>query len=173
MGFLGKNKTDHHELLTPSGEELLKEERIEENYMPWQEYPRPQMKRDNYQILNGEWKLNEKVTRVPFPPQSRLSGYNGEINDTLVYEKVFVQSRELDSKDGRILLHFGAVDQVAKIRLNDVLLGVHEGGYLPFYFDATEALKDGENSLKVEVLDTLSHDYPYGKQKKIRQKIKL
>ena len=26
MGFWGKNKTDHHELLTPSGEELLKEE---------------------------------------------------------------------------------------------------------------------------------------------------
>jgi len=156
-----KKERAHYELMTPSGEEYVKEE-----FPPWQEYPRPQMKRDNYQMLNGEWKLNGKVTVVPFPPQSRFSGYRGEISDTLVYEKTVVLSEQLCNKEGRVLLHFGAVDQVAKVWVNDVPVGMHEGGYLPFYFDITDVLCEGENVLKVEAVDTLSHEYPYGKQKK-------
>lgn len=48
-----KKDTGHYDLTTKSGEQLLKE-----NTLPWQEYPRPQMKRDNFQMLNGIWKLN-------------------------------------------------------------------------------------------------------------------
>ncbi len=158
--FINEKRT-HYELLTPSAEEYIKD-----NSLPWKEYPRPQMKRCNYQILNGEWKLNGNMTTVPFPPQSRLSGYTGEINDILVYEKNFVVSDNLNNKQGRILLHFGAVDQVAKVWVNDVFVGEHEGGYLPFYFDITDALCNGENTLRVLAVDTLSHDYPYGKQKR-------
>lgn len=161
MGIFNQKERRHYNLLTPSAEEYMRE-----NSLLWQEYPRPQMRRDNYQILNGEWKLNGQMTLVPFPPQSRLSGYQGEINDTLVYEKIFVVSDNLNSKDGRILLHFGAVDQVAKVWVNDTFVGEHEGGYLPFYFDITDVLCVGENVLKVVAIDTLSHDYPYGKQKK-------
>lgn len=156
-----KDKRAHYDLLTPSAEAYLHDKRL-----PWQEYPRPQMRRDKYQLLNGKWLLNGEVTIVPFPPQSRLSGYMGEIGDTLVYEKTFVPDEQLDSKEGRILLHFGAVDQIAKVWVNDVFIGEHEGGYLPFYFDVTDALHEGENVLKVVAVDTLSHDYPYGKQKK-------
>ena len=151
----------HYNLLTPSAEEYIKEKSL-----PWQEYPRPQMRRDNYQILNGEWTLNGKMTIVPYPPQSNISSYSGEINDTLVYEKTFLLDEQVANKDGRVLLHFGAVDQVAKVWLNDVFVGEHEGGYLPFWFDVTDAICEGENVLKLVATDTLSHDYPYGKQKK-------
>lgn len=180
--IFSKKNTGHYELLTETGEEFLKEK-----CEPWQEYPRPQMRRKEYQILNGEWSLNGHMTVVPFPPQSRLSGYNGEINDTLVYEKKFTlddalsseksTSKETPDETGkrsgkkacdRILLHFGAVDQVAKVWVNDTLVGEHEGGYLPFYFDITDALCDGENKIRVQAVDTLSHDYPYGKQRKKR-----
>ncbi|MBQ1272289.1 MAG: hypothetical protein IIY12_02195, partial [Clostridia bacterium] len=46
---------------------------------PWNIYPRPQMKRDSFFCLNGEWDFcanggaTEKIT-VPFPPESALSG---------------------------------------------------------------------------------------------------
>ena len=67
----------------------------------------------------------------------------------------------------RVLLHFGAVDQIATVYLNGVLLGKHEGGYLPFSFDITDVLKE-ENLLEVKVIDALDTDYPYGKQTKKR-----
>ena len=66
--LLVKKEDMHFKLLTPSGETYTKEK-----IQPWQEYPRPQMKRDCYQILNGEWKLNGKRIVVPFPPQSMLA----------------------------------------------------------------------------------------------------
>ena len=159
--LLVKKEDMNFELLTPSGETYIKEK-----IQPWQEYPRPQMKRDYFQILNGEWKLNGKRIVVPFPPQSKLSEYEGEIDDILVYEKCFTLINQLTNRDGRILLHFEAVDQVAKVWLNDVFVGEHEGGYLPFSFDVTEVVHTGENMIKVIAVDTLSHDYPYGKQKR-------
>ncbi|MBQ8410489.1 MAG: glycoside hydrolase family 2, partial [Ruminiclostridium sp.] len=42
--------------------------------------------------------------------------------------------------------------------------GGHNGGYIPFCFDITRALKTGENIVEVIVTDTLDTDYPYGKQ---------
>lgn len=164
-GRFSKKEQSHFELVTPSGEEYLSKKTE-----AWQIYPRPQMRRKEYQLLNGEWMLDGKVTHVPFPPQSRLSGYNGIINDTIVYEKSFeladALKEKLEEKTERILLHFGAVDQVARVWINDVFVGDHEGGYLPFYFDITDAVCEGSNLLRVEAIDTLSREYPYGKQTK-------
>lgn len=135
--------------------------------MKWQSYPRPQLKRDSYVILNGKWRLNGKSIEVPFAPQSSLSGYEGAIADELVYETTF--SIPESFKDGRVLLHFGAVDQVCEVYVNSILAGKHEGGYLHFNFDITDTLKNGEeNILRVQVVDTLDRKYPYGKQCKKR-----
>lgn len=131
------------------------------------EYPRPQMRRDSYQSLNGAWTLNQSGIVVPYPPQSDRSGYCKHVGSHLVYEKDFTLENGFNR--GRILLHFGAVDQVAEIYLNDEKVGFHEGGYLPFSVDITEYCKEsGENHLTVRVTDTLSPRYPYGKQRKKR-----
>lgn len=131
----------------------------------WTKYPRPQMKRDNYTMLNDGWKLNGSAIRVPFPPESELSEYKGELSGMLSYEKRFCVPESYEN--GRILLHFGAVDQKARVRLNGIELGENEGGYLPFSFDITEqVIRDGENYLEVLAKDTLSLNYPYGKQSK-------
>ena len=133
--------------------------------IPWNEYPRPQMKRKSYYNLNGVWKLDGNDIIVPYPPQSKLSGYKGEVSDKMVYEKNF--SIPDDFTDGRILLHFGAVDQMATVWINGKKIGEHIGGYLPFYFDITDAVDTNkENVLKVEVKDSLDKDLPYGKQTK-------
>ena len=153
-------RNGHYELWTESGEKLG-----ESN--GWNQYPRPQMKREKYVILNDGWKLNGADIRVPYPPQSMLAKYPHKVKDHLTYEMNF-EIPETFTED-RILLHFGAVDQIAKVMVNGVTVGGHTGGYLPFSFDITEAVKKGEsNQLVVEVKDTLDRTYPYGKQTKKR-----
>ena len=146
-------------LISESGERVLAGEGT------WNEYPRPQMKRDNWRNLQTGWKLNGEAIRVPFPPQSTLSGYGKRVGKHLEYVCDFRAAEVAEGK--RVILHFGAVDQIAEVYLNGECLGRHEGGYLPFSFDVTETLRT-ENHLEVKVTDTLSHQYTYGKQRKKR-----
>ena len=130
------------------------------------EYPRPQLKRDSFYSLNGEWLLNGEKINVPFPPEALLSNYNKKLEDCFSYEKTF--HFDINGiNDEQVILHFGAVDQICTVILNDIEIGKHEGGYLPFCFDITKQLKE-ENVLIVKVKDDLSHVYPYGKQRKDR-----
>ena len=129
------------------------------------EYPRPHLKRNSFINLNGEWLCNGHQIIVPFPPQAKASQYNGEITDELIYEKDFSLSDELVENENRILLHFGAIDQVSENYLNNYYIVEHEGGYLPFTFDISLYIKK-ENHLTVIVHDRLDLSYPYGKQTK-------
>ena len=130
----------------------------------WENHPKPQMKRDKFYILKEGWTLNGKPICLPYVPQSVLSGYEGDVNAEMVYKTEFEIPEFFDQK--RILLHFGAVDQIAEVYLNETLVGKHEGGYLSFCYDITaNVTKEGENRLKVKVTDRLDTDYPYGKQK--------
>jgi hypothetical protein len=145
----------------------------------WDIYPRPQMARDSYLSLCGEWELfrrkyKEKEDsfigkiKVPFPPESRLSGIEQTIEEgeSFTYKKTFSVSS--DFLNEKTLLHFGAVDQTAEVTLNGESLGAHTGGYLPFSLDVTAQIRAGENALTVTVLDPLDTDVPYGKQRKKR-----
>lgn len=127
-------------------------------------YPRPQLRRDSFFPLDQGWTLNGRPVRAPWPPQAPLSGYGGAVGDVLWYENSFTLPEGFAPKGRRLLLHFGAVDQVAEAFVNGVSVVRHEGGYLPFSADITAALRPGENLLEVKAVDTLSHAYPYGKQ---------
>ena len=145
--------------------------------IPFSEYPRPALKRDSYICLNGKWSFRvtgkkENVKKeteilVPFPPQSRISGadYITDVADVLVYERDFTVPQ--DFKKDKVLLHFGAADQIAQVFVNGEKVGEHAGGYLPFSFDITDFLSvTGEiNRLKVVVHDRMERSYPYGKQR--------
>lgn len=142
-----------------------------------EEHPRPQMKRTVWQSLCGPWELsresNGRITpvgtiTVPFPPESRLSGIGRtlEKGEKWHYRREFEWNRSLERK--RVLLHFGAVDQIARVFLNGHQLGEHVGGYLPFTLDLTAHLQSGRNTLSVEVTDELDLDLPYGKQRRDR-----
>lgn len=147
------------------------------NNIVWNEYPRPQFKRDSFFNLNGKWKLsvikNNTTTDignivVPFAPESKLSGIGRALqkNEKYIYFRTFTLPDNF-IKDN-ILLHFGAVDQIAEVYINNTYVGNHIGGYLPFNFDITSFLKSGENSITVVVTDTLNNELPYGKQRKKR-----
>jgi hypothetical protein len=142
------------------------------------EYPRPQLVRDNWLNLNGLWDFAiaprtatppDTVWRkilVPFPVESALSGVMRNVteNDRLWYRRTF----ELPGgwQEQRILLHFGAVDFETVVWLNGREIGQHRGGYDPFHFDITDALRaSGMNELLVAVWDpTDAGTQPRGKQ---------
>ncbi len=144
----------------------------------WQEYPRPIMERDRWQNLNGLWSYSvtdknnsghgefQGEILVPFAIQSSLSGVQKSVseNEVLWYERQFTIPSKWNGQ--HILLHFGAVDWRADVWVNDIKVGSHTGGYTPFYFDITAALKaKGSNKLTVKVYDSTNNGYqPRGKQ---------
>lgn len=135
-----------HRLTTVWGDSLDKENVL-------QEYPRPQFVRDSYINLNGEWeyaisksdvhpKKMDGTILVPFSPETILSGVERQLKpDEYLWYKKRLSSIKLPSKDSRVLLHFGAIDQRAIIFINSTPVGAHSGGYLPFTIDITEQLK--------------------------------
>ncbi len=132
-------------------------------------YPRPQLVRESYFSLNGAWDFSVSglfsgEIIVPFSPESLLSRVHKVFPDAtpLTYKKQFTLHQGF-IKD-KVILHFGAVDGICSVYLNDHLLGVHMGGYDSFSFDVTDYI-NRENTIAVEVIDALKdHTYPYGKQ---------
>lgn len=167
-----------------------------DNACPLSEHPRPQLTRvDNlWQCLNGIWKYAivkgtlPDVTHlkdvalpawdgdilVPFSPETLLSGVKRTLTplDVLWYERTFSADHLWPLFGGRILLHFGAVDQVCKVFINDRLAGENEGGYWSFTLDITEFIVPGDNKLTIAVSDpSETGDRAYGKQTTKRGKI--
>ena len=146
------------------------------------EYPRPQMVRNDWCNLNGLWqyairpkdsgkpaggpKGYDGQILVPFPIESALSGVMKAVgqDNRLWYRRTFETPRKWAGR--RILLHFGAVDWDATVWVNGKQVGDHRGGYDPFTFDITDALKDaGPQELVVSVWDpTDAGTQPRGKQ---------
>ena len=114
-------------------------------------YPRPQLRRDHWLSLNGEWEFAldreavwdgpdqvvwDRVITVPFAPETPASGIaEAEFFMACWYRRT-VQLPTL--RDGaRRLLHFGAVDHRATVWVDGILCGEHRGGYTPFTIDIT------------------------------------
>jgi len=51
----------------------------------------------------------------------------------------------------RTFIHVGAANYLSRVWLNGTKLGEHEGGFTPFDFEVTGTIRDGDNSLVVEV----------------------
>ncbi len=151
----------------------MKECRLNTKYhidnIPFSEYPRPQMERDNFLNLNGKWNLEVKRKNstenyeilVPFAPESLNSGikegFSTTPEDTLIYSRNFELGEEFSRK--RTLINFGAVDYETQVFVNETLVGEHRGGYTPFTFDITDAVKIGNNALKVVVTDPTENSH--------------
>ena len=142
---------------------------------PLNEYPRPQLRRNSFYNLNGQWQYkifsdsnifinyNDKII-VPYPIESALSEVEKrlEFGQKIGYKKEFTLPKHF-VKD-KTILHFGAVDQVCDVYFNRNFVMHHEDGYTPFSIDVTRLLKE-RNEIVVIVSDNLDNNYPYGKQK--------
>ena len=153
------------------------------------EYPRPQLAREDWINLNGEWEFEvdrsvsgkaRKIQEaehladrilVPFCPESQLSGVNYKDFMNCVW---YLRRLELPEewkvgafeKGERVILHFGAVDYFATVYINGREVGSHKGGYASFSMDITDRLdRSGENILTVCAEDDVrSGRQPGGKQ---------
>ncbi len=151
--------------------------------VPLPEYPRPQLRREGFTILNGTWDHAFTAAGapqpdtwdgpivVPFSPETELSGVGRQLqpDETLWYRRTFTASARAGE---RVILHFGAVDQSCRVRVNGVEVVTHVGGYLPFSADVTDALTanpdgpDAPHELVVEVRDVSDTSYhARGKQR--------
>lgn len=131
---------------------------------PLPEYPRPAMRRDSFENLNGPWQYAitkaakypeqwDGTITVPYSPESKASGVSRTLQpgEWLHYHRMF---QPPTGTVGRVLLHFGAVDYACAVEVNGHLAGGHRGGYWPFTLDITDYLSDtGRNSLWVAVQD--------------------
>jgi beta-galactosidase/beta-glucuronidase len=133
-------------------------------------HPRKIFRRDKWKSLNGDWdfafddalifqkpaEVKEwalKIT-VPFAPETPASGIgNTDFHPRCWYQKTF----SFKTEEKRYILHFGAVDYSAKVWLNGLLLGCHEGGFTPFCFDITNEL----NETGIQVLQVRADDDPH------------
>ena len=135
---------------------------------PLAEYPRPAMRRDSCEILNGPWQYAITQTAeypaawqgsimVPYSPEAPASGVGRTLQpgQWLHYHRLFASPA---GEGGRVLLHFGAVDYACAVQVNGHLAGGHRGGYWPFTLDITDLLNGtGRNSLWVAVQDPTGH----------------
>ena len=136
------------------------------------EYPRPQLVREDWLCLNGQWefeidnsesgeareffkreKLDCEIT-VPYCPESELSGIgNKDYMNCVWYKKDVEIPAAWQGK--RIMLHIGAIDYHAKLWVNEKYVAEHFGGYVPFDADITDALADGLNRITLCAYDDL------------------
>jgi beta-galactosidase/beta-glucuronidase len=150
-------------------------------------YPRPQLVREQWTSLNGEWQFacdDERRYRsardtidwdqriiVPFAPESKASGIGDEdFHPVCWYRRQF----SVDVPGERQVLHFGAVDYAARVWVNGLVVAEHEGGHTPFSADITDALEhggaDGQHELVVRVEDDPADlAKPRGKQDWLRE----
>jgi len=151
-------------------------------YPARQEYPRPQLVRDLWLNLNGEWdfeldptntglennwfavpSFSQKI-QVPFAYQAKLSQVADKTpSNWCWYSRKFAIPSQMRGK--QIILHFGAVDYRAWVYVNGKMVGNHEGGSTAFSFDITPYLCEGEQLLTLRVHDPVCDETtPRGKQ---------
>lgn len=150
------------------------------------EYPRPQLKRDQWKNLNGTWqfagaekgekpplgkgkRLDEKIL-VPYPVESELSGV-GRHEERMWYKRTFSVPQGWKVGSGkRLNLNFDAIDWHATVYVNGKRVADHKGGYDRFTADVTDALRPGgEQEIVIGVYDPTDADPgenpPMGKQR--------
>lgn len=147
------------------------------------DYPRPQFVREHWLSLNGAWDFRfdddnvgeqenwpEKFAgthtiTVPFTYETQASGIGiEEFHPQVWYGKSVHIPKEAEGK--RVILHFQAVDYIAKVWINGRMAGSHHGGYAAFGFDITPDLVFGaDNQITVKVEDSDDCTQPRGKQR--------
>jgi hypothetical protein len=108
--------------------------------------------------IEGEWTINfreedhhkaELKTNTLFDwstySEEKIKHYSG----TAIYKNAFNIEKGFLQSDRKFELRLGEVNVIAKVILNNQEIGV--SWLAPFYLDITSALKEGENTLEIQV----------------------
>jgi len=149
--------------------------------VPFPEYPRPQLERNDWLCLNGKWdymggknvanafdpatpvSFADKTEQilVPYCPESVLSGIQRKQEINMWYRR----SVEIPYgwKNKQVIIHFDAAAYNTTLFVNGHKAGTHAGSYDAFNFDITPYLTSGKNTLVVAVQDLNDGRVPSGK----------
>lgn len=147
------------------------------------DYPRPQLVRQEWQCLNGEWDFAfddenrgesenwgagfaaERRIRVPFTYETEAGGIHDETrHDTVWYQRTLgLTEEELAGK--RTVLHFEGCDYLLRLWVNGRYAGSHTGAYSRASFDISKHVTAGRNVIVAMAQDSFSTSQPRGKQR--------
>jgi hypothetical protein len=126
------------------------------------------------QDLSGTWKFNPSMPAggvttsadvakswrdIQVPGEWVMQGLTVTPESPAAYLRTFMAADQVTGQ--RVKLRFSAVYSLCRVWVNGVAVGGHEGGFVPFECDITDAIRTGENTLLVSVqsesqLDRLS-----------------
>jgi hypothetical protein len=151
--------------------------------IPLPEHPRPDFERSVWQNLNGYWQFQpdsldaglagnwqnraesfDQQILVPFSWASPLSEV--QLPDVHIgwYYRTFTINNPKKWSGTDMWLVFCASDFNTTVWINGIEAGSHSGGYVPFSFNISKMLKEGENKIVVRVEDKELDNRPSGKQ---------
>lgn len=129
---------------------------------PRPEYPRPQLERESWVNLNGEWTYELDLVQtgherklfdskgfdgkiiVPFAPESKLSGVgHTDFIPSIWYQREITVPQDWKGKD--VLLNFGAVYYESEIYIDGKFVDRHFGGSDSFSVDITPFVEAGKS----------------------------
>jgi len=138
---------------------------------------------DNRILLDGTWEFlhlveDYRAKPIAWRPINVPGPWQAQFADLRVRGGTGIYRRKIEIPAGwmrdRIFLRFGAVFHITRAWVNDELVGMHVGGFLPFSFDVTEQLVEGSNEIKIradsptddpnEFPEASFAEIPFGKQ---------
>jgi hypothetical protein len=151
--------------------------------IPLPEHPRPDFERAVWQNLNGQWQFKpdsanvgltenwqnqaeffDQKILVPFSWASPMSGIKLPKINVGWYSRTFDVQNKQQWEGKQTYLVFCASDFNTTVWVNGKEAGSHSGGYVPFSFNISGFLNEGENNLVVRVEDEELQNRPSGKQ---------
>lgn len=149
------------------------------------DYPRPQLVRNSWMNLNGEWNFrfddkdegeNEEWSKgfeskikikVPFTYETPASGIGEESFHPVVWYSKSIDLTKIAVSE-LLALHFEGSDYHTKVWVNGHFVGEHFGGYARFSMQIENFIHPGENQFVIRVQDSMDPRQPRGKQRWIK-----
>ena len=132
----------------------------ETGYYNYRYQPYDQLSENNNAAFYNNYTAKDKLELVEYnfdkSPIIKVPGdWNSQYEKLLYYEGTIWYKRSFDynftNENSRLFVYFGAVNYIAEVYLNGKKLGIHEGGFTPFSFEATGIVKSKDNYLVVKV----------------------
>lgn len=124
--------------------------------VPTHEKDAKQLSTQQLMLLDNKWHMGKTMdsleaidSLLPWNEKSNLRNYSG----SMVYKTVL----QVDNPQGykKVELNLGDVHEIAQVTFNNQEVGVQM--WAPYTFDVTNAIKEGENILIVEVNNTVAN----------------
>ncbi|MCG8686991.1 MAG: glycoside hydrolase family 2, partial [Desulfobacterales bacterium] len=148
------------------------------------DHPRPQLRRDAWTSLDGEWRFRfddddagrneawergtewDSAIRVPFSHETELSGIADRGEHPVVWYERDVDIHPPEGGE-RTVIHFEGIDYAGDLWINGRHAGSHSGPYSRFSADITDFLNDESrsNRITLRIEDSRDMQQPRGKQR--------